>query len=104
MLAWDTSQLYTTGMLTVIGPELAGDFNGDAVVDSADYVVWRKGLGTTYTQDDYVSWRANFGQTVGSGAKLSSAELMSATVPEPMTLVLLTVAAAGWYLRQRRAA
>jgi hypothetical protein len=23
-----------------------GDFNGDGTVDAADYVVWRKGLGT----------------------------------------------------------
>ena len=26
---------------------------------------WRKGLGTTYTQNDYDTWRAHFGQTTG---------------------------------------
>jgi hypothetical protein len=30
-----------------------GDFNHDGTVDAADYVVWRKGLGTIYSQDDY---------------------------------------------------
>ena len=37
---------------------LPGDFNNDGTVDAADYVVWRKGLGTIYTQDDYNVWRA----------------------------------------------
>ena len=32
---------------------VSGDFNHDGNVDATDYVVWRKGLGTTYTQDDY---------------------------------------------------
>ena len=40
-----------------------GDYNRDGTVDAADYVVWRSGLGTTYTQADYDVWRANFGQT-----------------------------------------
>ena len=40
-LVWDTSQLYTTGVLSV---RLPGDFNFNGVVDAADYVVWRKGL------------------------------------------------------------
>ena len=51
-----------------LGPTLAGDFNEDGVVDAADYVVWRKGLGTTYTQKDYDTWRAHFGQTAGIGS------------------------------------
>jgi hypothetical protein len=41
-----------------------GDYNGDGIVNAADYVVWRKGLDATYTQDDYNVWRANFGQSV----------------------------------------
>ena len=56
----------TSVMLQAIG--LAGDYNSNGVVDAADYVVWRKGLGTTYTQADYDVWRAHFGQTAGSGA------------------------------------
>ena len=41
---------------------IPGDFNGNGVVDAADYVAWRKGLGTLYTQNDYNVWRAHFGQ------------------------------------------
>jgi concanavalin A-like lectin/glucanase superfamily protein len=35
-----------------------GDFNQDNVVDSADYVVWRKGSRTIYYPTDYDVWRA----------------------------------------------
>jgi hypothetical protein len=41
-------------------PKIPGDFNASGIVDTADYVVWRNGLGTTYTQADYDTWRANF--------------------------------------------
>jgi hypothetical protein len=83
-----------------------GDFNNDGTVDAADYVVWRKGLGTTYTQNDYGVWRSHFGSSLGtgSGAALPSAESLSAAVPEPATIILITLAAAGWCLRRRRAA
>jgi hypothetical protein len=76
---------------------LAGDYNNNGIVDAADYVVWRKGLGTTYTQNDYNIWRAHFGQTAGSG----SGALANAAVPEPATLEMLVVAAAGVSTRRR---
>ena len=74
-----------------------GDFNHDSTVDAADYVVWRKGLGTTYTQDDYEVWRAHFGASLGpgSGSSLPSAESLSAAVPEPSTLMIACIAAIG---------
>jgi hypothetical protein len=61
-------------------PGLAGDFNDDGSVDAADYVVWRKGLGTEYSQDDYNDWRGNFG--VMAGAASAGASTQTA-VPEP---------------------
>jgi len=68
-----------------------GDFNHDGSANAADYVTWRKGLGTSYTSEQYSIWRTNFGQTVGSGAALPSAELLSAAVPEPASLALLAL-------------
>lgn len=83
---WDTSQLYNTGVLSVVPSPLAGDFNSDGTVDAADFVVWRKGLGTTYAQGDYDVWRANFGRAAGSGQSIQG-DL--ATVPEPGLAVLV---------------
>jgi autotransporter-associated beta strand protein len=63
-----------------------GDFNHDGTVDGGDYVVWRKEVGTKYTDADYDSWRAHFGQTYmpGSGTVLRA-------VPEPRASVLFLV-------------
>ena len=64
----------------------------------ADYVVWRNGLGTTYTQSDYAIWRANFGQTAASGANAFAA----ASVPEPAafgTLLIGTLAMSAFIRR-----
>lgn len=81
-------------------PSIAGDFNGDGLVDSADYVVWRKNLGTISTQTDYDIWRAHFGQTAGGGA----GTVANVAVPEPATLMMLILAATGRNLLRRRSA
>jgi DNA-binding beta-propeller fold protein YncE len=77
--------------IAVVGMlQLAGDYNGNHVVDAADYVVWRDRLGTTaalpgdvtpglVSEDDYVVWRMNFGRSVSGGA--------AAAVPEPGTVL-----------------
>jgi hypothetical protein len=89
-LSWNTSQLYTTGVLSVLAAGLAGDYNQNGTVDAADYVVWRNGLGTTYTQNDYNIWRANFGATAGgSGANAGPVSSANATIPEPATWVMM---------------
>jgi hypothetical protein len=60
----------------------AGDLDGNGVIDIADYVVWRHGRGTLYSQGVYDIWRANFGNPPsGSGAQLAS-------VPEPVGWML----------------
>jgi hypothetical protein len=85
-LEWDTSKLYTDGTIRVWLP---GDFNNSGIVDAADYGVWRKGLGTTYTASDYEVWRRNFGRAAPTGAGLGAAT----PVPEPVNAALLLVAA-----------
>jgi serralysin len=71
---------------------LTGDYNRDGIVDAADYIVWRKGLGTTFTQNDYNVWRANFGHTA-LGAGSGSGAIANAAVPEPTTMTLFILAA-----------
>jgi hypothetical protein len=79
---------------------LPGDYNCDATVDAADYIVWRNGMGVTYSQTDYHLWRAHFGQTASSGAALLSAGQLSVAIPEPSTFVLIILAAVCRYGRR----
>jgi hypothetical protein len=72
---------------TAPGP---GDYNGDGVVDAEDYLVWRKGLGTTYTQSDYTVWRTHFGQSSRNGASF----IANTAIPEPAALTPMIMAAA----------
>jgi len=84
----------TTISNALLIPAVAGDYNRDGTVDAVDYVVWRNNDGTP---DGFNTWRANFGQTSGSGSTSDA----RATVPEPTTLVILMVAAAGICLLRR---
>ena len=77
--------LYINGTLS-IETALPGDFNYDGIVDAADYVVWRDGLGVYYSQGGYDVWRASFGRTVGGA---SGASPFNASVPEPATNLIL---------------
>jgi hypothetical protein len=72
-----------------------GDYNGNGVVDMADYVLWRNGgplqneVNTPGVVDasDYTYWRSRFGATTGSGSAFGGA-----AVPEPATWLLMSFA------------
>jgi fibronectin-binding autotransporter adhesin len=85
-LSWNTSQLYTAGVLS-ISTAISGDFNDDGTVNAADYTVWRNGLGTSYTPEDYEVWKSHFGQTAGSGS--AGASPSHVPVPEPTSAVAM---------------
>jgi hypothetical protein len=96
-LAWNTSRLYTDGLLSLVLP---GDFNTDGSVNAADYVVWRNGLGTAYTQNDFNSWRANFGISLAESALNPQSNVPA--VPEPHTWMMSLVGSAllAWFGRK----
>ena len=92
--------------------EPTGDYNGDHVVDAADYTIWRDTLGSMIDlrangddtglsagiidDADYDFWKAHFGESVGPGTGSSVA------VPEPSVMWLTLAAAIGcFYLRRR---
>jgi T5SS/PEP-CTERM-associated repeat protein len=106
--AWDTSELYSTGAITVIGM-LDGDTDIDWDVDSVDYGVFVSAFGDTgdwrtdFNEDgridlaDFVLMRKNFG--ISAGASPGSNTTTNAT-PEPTTLGLLAIG--GLTLLRRR--
>jgi T5SS/PEP-CTERM-associated repeat protein len=97
-LLWNVVYGTNSVVLEVAAPGLSGDFNGDGSVDAADYVVWRDGLGSSFSQSDYDIWRRNFGAT-SSAAAFSGNQ----PVPEPASLgiavVLLHCLALRWSRR-----
>jgi hypothetical protein len=78
-------------LVNIAPPGVAGDYNGNGVVDTADYILWRNGgplqneIDTpgTVNAADYTAWRARFGATSGAGVGAAAA------VPEPASLTLL---------------
>lgn len=84
----DGAQIYQIDnfrLITELPEGVPGDYNGNGVVDTADYVLWRNGgplqnevdTPGTVNAADYTAWRARFGNTSGSGS------LSFAQVPEP---------------------
>lgn len=76
----------------IVAAALVGDYNGNQVVDAADYTLWRNSLGregmglaadgngdNKVNDADYTLWKSNFGDTAGGG----SAESEATVVPEP---------------------
>jgi T5SS/PEP-CTERM-associated repeat protein len=104
-LTWNTTGLYTDGVLAVDGEGgLMGDYNSDGAVNAADYVVWRKNNGT---QEEYDRWRANFGRPPGAGAAAAASSgsigSVSAAVPEPEAATLMLLGISATYLLSRAA-
>jgi hypothetical protein len=92
---WDGTK-FVFGVETVGGGGLDGDFNGDEVVDGADFLVWQRGGSPNpLSTGDLDLWKANYGQTAAAPAVGS--------VPEPSAALLAMggVAALGFVKRRR---
>lgn len=100
---------------SVVGP--TGDYNGNGVVDAADYTIWRNtfgqevaaGTGADGDQSgmiddgDYTFWKARFGDNVpGAGAGAVGPAVPEPTTAATLSLGVLALGASG-ILRHRRA-
>jgi hypothetical protein len=92
-------------VLSVISTVLPGDYNGNGVVDAADYVMWRK---TDGSQEGYNLWRTNFGRTVGAASRAASSSPRlgepTAAVPEPTGILMVVSSLLAGVFRRRTAA
>jgi len=87
---------------------LAGDYNGNGVVDAADYTVWQDNFGSMTSLDadgngngvvdaaDYTVWQDNFGAT-------SAFDQGLVAIPEPTTAGLLALLGSLTMIRRRKA-
>jgi hypothetical protein len=108
-LVLNLSSSLTSAQLDALFTVLPGDYNGDNIVDSRDYVLWRNTLGSTsqlaadgngdgvVNQADYDIWRTHFGSTPAAGA------FMSSSVPEPSPPNLVTICSLAFSLMYGRA-
>jgi hypothetical protein len=83
-----------------------GDFNGDRLVNAADYGVWRANFGSTSNlaadangngvvdAADFIIWRKVMAAGGGSGAGSVSGERLQ-SVPEPLTSIIIVMAIAA---------
>jgi hypothetical protein len=108
-LYFDLAYTPTTINLSVAG--VLGDYNKNGVVDSSDYVLWRKSLGQTglaadgnnngtIDSADFDIWRAGYGLSAaasgatagGSALAVANSSSSAPNIPEPASLVLLSLA------------
>jgi predicted esterase len=95
------ASMYTTYAAPLAPLGLTGDYNGNGIIDAADYSVWRDALTASATsllndptpgvvdESDFVYWRDHFGDVFGGGYGAASG---AAAVPEPASLQLLLIA------------
>jgi hypothetical protein len=92
---------------------VGGDYNGDGIVNLADYTVWRDNLGGNASAlaagtrnpsnsgpvgaSDYAFWKSNFGNSALGGLNAATA-----TVPEPATCVMLVAGALALVVARKK--
>jgi pectate lyase len=104
-LSWDTSDLLTTGELSVIESIVEdADFDGDGDVDGRDFLIWQRGFGLTEQENnslgdangnegDLAIWQTQYAEPV-------ELDVTQTAVPEPSSLVIIGVMFAAYVYRR----
>ncbi len=116
-LAWDTSQLYTTGALAVSGPTVRGDFNRDGQLTAADIPAMLQALTDLNAYKSAHSLTDALLTTIGdfdSSSTVTNRDIeglldlvasqgggSGTAVPEPASLGLLIIGAGTMIVRRR---
>jgi fibronectin-binding autotransporter adhesin len=92
---------YTSTAINLTVAGVLGDYNKNGIIDASDYILWRKTIsqsGNALAADgnnngiidpaDFTVWRNSYGAQAGSGAGTN----VSASIPEPTSLLLFLVA------------
>ncbi len=94
---WDRLPTYWQAEIDAIeqinNATVAGDFDGDADVDGADFLQWQREFGNTLDASDLADWLTNYGPS--DSASISA-------VPEPCSILLVSIALTALLFRQRR--
>jgi cyclophilin family peptidyl-prolyl cis-trans isomerase len=111
-LVWHISKTPTAYTLSIV----AADFDRDGVVDMSDYVLWRntKNMNVTpysgadangdgFVNDaDYAIWRSSFGDVRGTASGAGSGSLVSGGVPEPASVLLISIGFLSFFSSRHR--
>lgn len=110
-LSWNTSNLLTTGELSVIGG-VSADFDGDEDVDGVDFLIWQAGYGLTgqtnnsngdanfdgvVNGDDLLAWENAYGLPM----LITAVSAAAVAVPEPATGLMMLGSLAGLMWRRK---
>lgn len=102
--AFFTNTTISAVVVADLTPFQPGDYTGDGIVDTADYILWRNTLGSTtelaadgtgngiIDEGDWVIWRQNFGETITDGIP-GAASAADVPIPEPGACVLVILGA-----------